>query len=68
MPLLANVFWGFSLEAVAIRIVIVAAIIAIVCIALAVFNITIPSWVKQMFWVVVVCFVAILAIRLIATM
>lgn len=66
-PLLAQV-WGLGVGEVAILVVVIAAIIALVCIALRKFGISIPEWVKQVAWVVIVAFVVILAIRLVMTM
>jgi len=49
-------------------VVILAAVIALVYIALRQFGVSIPGWVLQCFWVVVVCFVVIFCIRLVAGM
>lgn len=51
-----------------IFVVILAAVIALVYIALRQFGVSIPGWVLQCFWVVVVCFVVIFCIRLVAGM
>lgn len=58
--------WGFV--DLAIFVVIVAAIVALVYVALRQFGITIPQWVQTVFWIVVVAFVIIFAIRLVAGM
>lgn len=50
---------------IAIYIVIVAAICALVFIALRQFNLSIPAWVQQVFWVLVVLFVVIFAIKMV---
>ncbi len=42
--------------------------VAIMYVALGVFGIVIPAWVTTIFWIVVVVFVAILAIKFIASM
>lgn len=49
-----------------IFIVIVAACVALVYVALRQFGITIPPWVVQVFWIVVVAVVVIFAIRFVA--
>lgn len=46
-------------------IVIVAALIAIVVVAVRAMGIVIPGWAVQMFWIVVIALVALLAIGLI---
>lgn len=51
-----------------ILIVVIAAIVAIMYVALARFGIAIPSWVIQIFWIVVVAAVAIFAIRFVLTL
>lgn len=48
---------------IAITVVIIAAVCALVFIALKQFNLSIPSWVVQVFWVLVVAIVIILAIK-----
>lgn len=53
--------WGFAEFIIAI--IVLAAIIAVMYVALRQFGITIPGWVIQIFWILVVCVVAILAIR-----
>lgn len=58
--------WGFV--DFLVLIVIVAACIAIMYIALRQLGLTIPQWVIQVFWVVVVACVAIFAIRFVATL
>ncbi len=58
--------WGIA--EIGISIVAIGAICALVYIALAKFNVQIPDWVQQVFWVIVVAFVIIFGIRLIAGM
>jgi len=53
---------------IAIYIVIVAAVVALVYVALRQFGITIPPWVVTVFWILVVAFVIIFAIRLVMAM
>lgn len=52
----------------AIYVVIIAAVVALVFVALRQFGIAIPGWVAQIFWILVVAFVVILAIRFVLTM
>ncbi len=64
MNLLAQAaFHGMGIGQIAIYVVIVAAICACVFVALRQFGIAIPNWVVQLFWILVVAFVVILAIR-----
>lgn len=62
------IFLGYSVVNVAIAIVIIAAIVALVYVALRQFGVGIPPWVATIFWIVVVAFVVILAIKLVASM
>lgn len=59
---------GLTLTDLAIMIVVIAAVVALVWIALRQFGIAIPPWVMNVFWVVCVAFVVILAIKLVAGM
>ncbi len=56
--------WGFV--DILKLVVIIAACIAIVVIALRVFNLTIPPWAVQIFWIVIVAIVALVAINIVA--
>lgn len=58
--------WGIA--DIAIMIVVIAAIVALVYVALNQFGISIPEWVKHVFWILVVAFVVIIAIRFVASM
>lgn len=58
--------WGFT--DIAIAVVIISAIVALVFIALRKFGVPIPDWVVQVFWVCVVAFVVICAIRFVSSM
>jgi hypothetical protein len=59
--------WGIG--DLAIFIIIVAALIAIVYIAVQAFGAEkIPSWVKNIFWVVLVAAVAIIAVRIVLSL
>lgn len=58
--------WGIADYAIAI--VIIAGIVAVATIGLRRLGITIPDWLVQVFWVLVVVFVIVAAIRLLASM
>lgn len=58
--------WSFT--EILITVVVIAACVALVYVALRQFGVSIPQWVVQVFWIVVVAFVVILAIRLVASM
>lgn len=71
IPLLAAAagpFWGFGIGELLVGIVILAACVALVYVALQQFQITVPGWVVQCFWIVVVAFVVVLAIRLVLSL
>lgn len=55
---------GWSILSLLILIVVVAAGITVVVIALRRFEVKIPDWVVQIFWVLVVAVVAVLALKL----
>ncbi len=58
----------WSLVDLLVLIVIVAACVALMYVALRQFGVSIPAWVVQVFWIVIVAFVVIFAIRLVASM
>jgi hypothetical protein len=60
--------FGLTFVQLAILIVGIAAIVALVAIALRKFNVQIPDWVIQVFWILIVAFVVIVAIKLVASM
>jgi len=60
--------FDWSIGSIAIAIVIIAAVVALVYIALRQFNVSIPAWVVQVFWVLVVAVVVILAIRFVLSL
>ena len=62
------VMHGLSITQIAIAIVGIAAIVALVYVALNKFGVSIPDWVQQVFWIVVVAVVVILAIKFVASM
>lgn len=59
---------GMSIGEIAIAIVIIAGIVALVFIGTRAMGISIPQWFIQAFWVVIICFVIIIAIRLVMSM
>jgi len=61
-------FLGFGLVELAVAFVVVAAVFALVYVAVRQFGIKVPDWVYQVFWIVVVALVVILAIRFIASL
>lgn len=61
-------FRSWSFGELAIRLIIIAAIIAIILIALKAFKIPIPEWAIQICWVLGIAFVCILAIHLLMSM
>jgi hypothetical protein len=58
---------GVSWVNIAIAIVVIAAVVGLVMVALHKFGITIPDWVAQIFWIVVVAVVVIAAIKFVAS-
>ncbi len=60
--------FGWSLEQIAIAIVIIAAVVALVYVALRQFGVSIPDWVQRCFWIVVVCIVVIFCIKLVMSL
>lgn len=58
--------WGIG--ELAIMVVIIAAVVALVYVALNQFGVAIPPWVARIFWIVVVAFCVIFAIRLVMGM
>lgn len=52
----------------AIAIVVIAALVALVLIALRQFNVTIPAWVQNVGWVLIVAAVVIGAIRILMSL
>ncbi len=65
----ADVFLGgMSLGHLLIAIVIIAACIALVYVAFNQFGTTIPGWVVNVFWIVIVAVVVIFAIRFVMTL
>jgi hypothetical protein len=59
---------GYSLVQLAVAVVVVAAVIGLVYVALRQFQVPIPQWVVQVFWIVVVAIVAVAAIKVVASL
>lgn len=59
---------GWTIGELAIAIVVIAALVALVCVALRKFEVKIPDWVVQVFWIVIVALVVIAAIRFVMTL
>lgn len=57
-----------SLVSLAIAVILIGAVAAIVVVAIRAMGLQIPAWVITMFWIVLVAFVAIFAIRFLASM
>lgn len=55
-----------GIAGLAIWLVIAAAIVGIVFVACRAMGVAIPGWVIQIFWIVVVCVVCVMAIRFVA--
>ncbi len=68
LMLIAQAGFPLSVGHIAIMVVVVAAIVALVYIALNQFGIAIPPWVVSAFWVLVVAFCIVFAIKLAMTM
>ena len=60
--------WGISWPQLFIRIVIIAACVALVWLALTSMGIAIPAWVITAFWIVLIAVGVILAIKFVASM
>lgn len=59
---------GWSLGSILITIVVIAACVGIVLVALKVFGVKPPVWAVQIFWIVLVAVVAILAIKFVLSL
>ncbi len=69
MILLAQIgLRGWSFGEILVAVVILAACIGIVYVAMRQFGVSIPAWAVQIFWIVVVAVVAILAIRFVLSL
>lgn len=68
IPLMADIFVGGGIINLLIYVIVIGAVIGIVYVALQQFGVAIPAWATKIFWIVVVAFVAIFAIKLILSM
>jgi hypothetical protein len=69
MNLLAQLAWrGWGFGELAILVIIIAAVVAVVFIGTKAMGVAIPQWVISVFWVLVIAFVCIVAIRLLMSM
>ena len=66
--ILAQGLAGYSLVHLLIMVIVIAACIGILYVALQQFGVAIPRFVVLIFWIVVCAFVAIAAIRFVASM
>lgn len=67
--MLAQVYYsGWSMAHNIRALIILAAIIAIAIIAVKAMGVAIPGWAVQMFWVVLICFIALLAVGFVLSM
>jgi hypothetical protein len=60
--------FDMSIGGILVAIVVIAAAIALVYVALRQFGISIPPWLIQVFWILVVAVVVIFAIKLVLSM
>jgi hypothetical protein len=59
---------GYSIAQMVIAIIIIISVVGILYVVAKANGIAIPGWVVQIFWIVVVAFCAIFAIRLLMSM
>lgn len=64
----AAILAGYTIGEIIIAIIIIAAAVAIMYVALKQMGVAIPPWVIQIFWIVVVCIVAIIAVRIVLSL
>ncbi len=60
-------FAGASIGQIAIYAIVVLAVVAIVYAAAKAMDVPIPSWVIRFFWIIVIAFVAIMAVKLVVS-
>lgn len=72
LPLFAQIHNGggfeWSIQNILLAIIVIAGAVGVVLILLKVFNVQIPGWVVQIFWVVLAVVVGVFAIKLIFSM
>ncbi len=57
---------GWTVERIAIAIIIVAALVAIVYVGLRVFKVQVPEWLIHIVWICIVAVVCIVAIKFVS--
>ena len=68
IPILAQLAGGYSLIQVIIFLIVLCGVFGILFVVMRQTGIQVPPWIITIFWIVVVCFVAIFAIRLLMSM
>jgi len=69
MTALAVAMWGYSLPEIVIGILIIVGVLVIGYLVLTKgMGITIPDWVRQVFWVVLAVFIGVIAIKILVSM
>jgi hypothetical protein len=66
--ILAQLAGGYSLIQMIIFIIILCGVIGILFVVMKQTGVQVPPWIVTIFWIVLVCFVAIFAIRLLLSM
>lgn len=59
---------GYSLIQLVIMLIVVCGVIGVLIVVMRQTGISVPPWIATIAWIVAVCFVAILAIRFLASM
>ncbi len=59
---------GWGLQDIAIAIIVIVSLVAAVVIVVKAAGIQLPWWVPALFWVVLLCFCGIMAVRIIGSM
>jgi hypothetical protein len=68
MLLLAQALAGWGVSQIVTAVIIVAAVVAVTFVALRAMGVTPPPWAIQIGWILVIAFVAIVAIRVLLSM
>lgn len=55
--------WGWGVGELAIAVIVIAAVVAVVWVALRQYGVAIPAWAQHVFWILVVAFVCVLAVK-----
>ena len=59
---------GYGLAQIVLAVIIIAALIAICVVAVRGMGLTIPPWAVQIFWIVVIAIVAIVAVKIVLSL